>query len=169
MVLLCVTFVSAVYANERSAELLKSFQTFCVPGPPDFDAIDAKAMAMNLSVRKDVGTPRQPGKFAHSKEWLVSLPSGVHELVAGEGRGANGEIASCGVGAEDVYGEDMRQEIVSVMKLDAPLRQIPSADGTQRVTTWKYGDDTTLLLADGTPLKIPGMYLTMLYQKNASR
>ena len=54
------------------------------------------------------------------------------------------------------------------MKLDAPLRQNATADGAQRVTTWKYADDATLLLADGTPMKIPGVYLTLQQQKTTS-
>jgi len=155
-------------ANERSADLVGSFQMFCIPGPPDFAAIDAKATAMKLSVREEVGTPRQTGPFAHSKSWLVSLASGPHQLVAGETRGATSETASCGIGADDVDGEAMRQELVRMLKLDAPLRQTPTPDGAQRVTVWKYGDDTTLLLADGTPIRIPGMYLTLLRQTNTS-
>ena len=63
--IVCLASVSAAYANERSAELVSSFQTFCMPGPPDFAALDAKVTAMKLAVRKDVGTPRQPGQFAH--------------------------------------------------------------------------------------------------------
>jgi hypothetical protein len=162
-------FVGTACANERSAELVNSFQSFCIPGPPDFAAIDAKAAAMNLAVRKDVGTPRQPGPFSHSKSWLVSLASGAHQLVASEARGPQGDAAACGIGAEDVDGEAIRLELVKAMKLDAPLRQTASADGAQRVTIWKYSDDATLLLADGTPMKIPGMYLTLLHQTNASR
>jgi hypothetical protein len=46
----------------------------------------------------------------------------------------------------------------------ASCRSTAAADGTQRVTTWKYADDVNLLLADGTPMKIPGMYLTLLRQ-----
>jgi hypothetical protein len=167
--LICLMSVDVAFTNQRSADLVTSFQIFCLPGPPDFVEIDAKATAMNLSVRKDVGTPPQPGKFAHTKSWLVALDSGSHELVAGEGRGSNGEIASCGVGAEDVDGEEMRQDLIKAMKLGAPLRQTATADGTQRVTTWKYADDITLLLADGTPMKIPGIYLTLLRQTNTSR
>ncbi len=161
--------VNTAHANQRSAELVASFQSFCMPGPPDFAAIDAKATALKLSVRKDVGTPRQPGQFAHSKSWLVSLSSGAHELVAGEARGPNSEVASCGVGAEDADGEEIRQELTTTLKLGAPLRQTASADGTQRVTVWKYADDATVVLADGTPMKIPGMYLTMLRQSSTSR
>jgi hypothetical protein len=167
--LICLMSVDFAFADQRSADVVTSFRTFCMPGPPDFAAIDARATAMNLSVRKDVGTARQPGKFSHSKSWLVSLDSGSHELVAGEGRGSNGEIASCGVGAEDVDGEEMRKEVMNALKVGPPLRQTASADGTQRMTVWKYTDDTTLLLADGTPMKIPGMYLTLLRQTNTSR
>ncbi len=166
---MCLASVGTAYANERSAELVNSFQTFCLPGPPDFAALDAKAAAMKLAVRKDAGTPRQPGQFAHSKSWLVTLKSGNHELVAGEARGPNGEVASCGIGADDVDGEEVRQDLVNTMKLGAPARQSATADGTQRVTSWTYTDDVTLLLADGTPMKIPGIYLTLLLQKKTSR
>jgi len=161
-------WVPAADASPRSADLVGSFAMFCIPGPPDFAAIDAKAAAAKLSVREETGTPRQPGQFAHSKSWLVPLASGPHRLVAQETRGATGETASCGIGADDVDGEALRQELVRMLKLDAPLRQTPTPDGAQRVTVWKYGDDTTLLLADGTPIRIPGMYLTLLRQTNTS-
>jgi hypothetical protein len=159
---------AAAYANPRSVDLVNSFQTFCTPGPPDFAMIDAKATAMKLSVREDVGMPKPTGQFAHSKSWLVSLASGPHQLVAAEARGPDGDVASCGIGAEDVDGKVMKQELVQAMKLEAPLRQTASADGAQRVTTWKYSDDVILLLADGTPMKIPGMYLTLLRKTKTS-
>ena len=60
----CLMFVGAAQANERSAELVNSFQIFCTLAPLDFAALDAKATAMKLVVRKDIGTPRQPGQFA---------------------------------------------------------------------------------------------------------
>ena len=58
----CLMFVGAAHANERSAELVDSFMAFCTPGPPDFAALEAKASSMNLPVRKDVsmGPPRAP-------------------------------------------------------------------------------------------------------------
>jgi hypothetical protein len=167
--LVCLVSASAAHANQRSAELVSSFQIFCTPGPPDFAALDAKATAMNLPVRKDVGAPPKEGQFARAKSWLVSLDSGAHELVASEGRGPNGEVTACGIGADNIDGEEMKQELVKAMKLEAPLRQTASADGTQRLTLWKYGDDVTLLLIDGTPTKIPGMYLTLQRQTNTSR
>jgi len=160
---------STAYANQRSAEPVNSFQGFCTPGPPDYATLDTKATAMNLQVRKDVGSPRKEGQFAHAKSWLVPLDGGSHELVATEARGPNGEITACGIGADNVDGEEMKQELIKAMKLDAPVRQIASADGSQRLTFWKYGDDVTLLLIDGTPMKIPGVYLTLQRQTNASR
>ncbi len=167
--LACFLSSNAAYANQRSAELVSSFQMYCTPGPPDFSALDAKATAMKLVVRKDVGSPRNEGQFTHAKSWLVSLDSGSHELVASEARGPNGEVTACGIGAENVDGDDMKQELIKAMKLDVPVRQTASADGTQRVTLWKYGDDATLALVDGTPMKIPGMYLTLQRRTNTSR
>jgi hypothetical protein len=161
--------VGAAYANERSAELVTSFETFCIPGPPDFAALDAKATAMKLPVRKDVTAPPQPGQSAHAKSWVMSLSTGSHELVASEARGPDGEVASCGIGVEDVGGEEIKQELVKAMKLGAPLRETASADGSQRLTVWKYSDDASLLLADGTPMKIPGIYLALVHRTNVSR
>jgi hypothetical protein len=99
----------------------------------------------------------------------VPLGTRSHELIATEGRGADGETASCGIGAEDVDGEEVRRDLVEALKLGAPVRQTATADGAQRLTTWKYADDATLLLADGTPMKIPGIFLTLQRQKNVSR
>jgi hypothetical protein len=163
----CAT--GAVHANERTAELVNAFQTFCMPGPPDFAALDAKAAGMNLSVRKDVTSPPRPDQHGHVKSWLVSLASGRHEIVASEARSPKGDLDSCGIGAEDVDGEDMRQELIKAMNLGTPLRQTVSVDGMQRLTTWKYADDDELFLADGTAARIPGIYLTWLHSMNKSR
>ena len=164
----CLMFVGAAHANERSAVLVNSFQIFCTLAPLDFAALDAKATAMKLVVRKDVGTPRQPGQFAHSKSWLVPLKGGAHELVAGEARGPSGEVLSCGIGADNVDGEEMKQELIKTMKLGQPSRETATADGAQRVTSWQYADNVMLILADGTPMKIPGVYLTLLQQTKPS-
>ena len=165
----CLIFAGAAHADERSAELVNSFQIFCTLAPLDFAALDAKATAMKLAVRKNVGTPRQPGQFAHSKSWLVPLKGGTHELVAGEARGPGAEFVSCGIGADNVDGQEMKQELIKTMKLGEPSRVTATADGAQRLTSWKYTDDATLLLADGTPMKIPGVYLTLMQQTKPSR
>jgi hypothetical protein len=163
-VLACLLPANLACAGQRSEDLVHSFEAFCMPGPPEFAAIDAKATDLKLPVRKDVLLPRHDGQFARSKSWLVSLDSGAHELVASEAQGPNSKVAACGIGAENADGEDMKQELTKTMKLGAPARQTASADGTQRLTSWKYADDVTLLLADGTPMKIPGMYLTLIQQ-----
>jgi hypothetical protein len=164
----CLMVVGSAYANERSAELVKSFQALCASAPLDFTALDAKATAMKLVVRKDVVTPQQTGKSARTKSWLVPLSGRSYELIATEARGPDTEAQSCGIGADDVDGEEIRRDLIEAMKLGAPLRQNATADGAQRVTTWKYADDATLLLADGTPMKIPGVYLTLRQQKTTS-
>lgn len=165
----CFMVVGSAYANERSADLVKSFQALCASAPLDFAALDAKATAMNLAVRKDVMAPQQAGRSARSKSWLVPIDGRSHELIATEARGPDTEVQSCGIGADDVDGEELRRDLVEAMKLGAPLRQTATADGAQRLTTWKYADDTVLLLADGTPMKIPGIYLTLQRQRDTSR
>jgi hypothetical protein len=160
----CLMFVGAAHANERSAELVNSFMAFCTPGPPDFAALDAKATAMNLPVRKDVAM----GADAHTKSWQVTLKTGVHELIVGKVKGPAGDVAGCSIGAENADGEEMKQDLIKAMKLDAPDRVANTPDGAQRVTSWKYADDVTLILADGTPMKIPGMMLTLMRQTKPS-
>jgi hypothetical protein len=160
----CLASVSVASASERSAELVSSFASFCTPGPPDFAALDAKAAAMNLPVRQDVSR----GATAHTKSWLVTLSHGTHELVAGQAQGPNGNSASCSIGAEDANGDDVKQELIASLKLGAPVREVVSPDGTQRVTAWKYADDVTLMVVDGTPMKIPGMLLTLMRQTKTS-
>jgi hypothetical protein len=158
------------YANERSAALVSSFQSFCTPGTPDFAALDAKATAMNLPVRRDVTGPQtQPGQITHAKSWVITLSSGSLELVATEARGPKGDAASCGIGAEDVDGDDFKQELNKAMPLGAPERQSMTADGTQRLTVWKYADGESLMLADATPIRLPGIYLTLMRKIETNR
>jgi hypothetical protein len=149
-------------ASERSADLVNSFQSFCIP-TPDFAALEIKAAAMKLPVRKDSVSPPKPGESGHVKSWVVSLASGQHELVASQARSPKGDLDSCGIGVEDVDGEDLRQEVVKAFNLGTPLRQTWLADGAQRVTTWTYSDDE-LFLGDASSVKIPGAYLTLLHQ-----
>jgi len=167
--LMCVAAALApAHANERSAALVNSFQNFCTPGPPDFAALDAKATAMNLPVRRDVAAPKS-GQTTHAKSWVISLQSGSLELVASEARGPNGDAASCGIGAEDIAGEEVRQDLIKALQLGAPTKQTVSADGTQRLTVWKYGDNASLFLADATPMSLPGFYLTLMHQATTNR
>jgi hypothetical protein len=156
-VIACLASVSAASASERSMELVNSFASFCTPGPLDFAALDAKATAMNLPVRND--TTRGP--TTHTKSWLVTLKSGKHELMAGQTHDADGDAVGCSIGAEDANGDDVRQELIASLKLGAPMREVPSADGAQRITMWKYADDVTLMAVDGTPMKIPGILLML--------
>ena len=160
----CLMFVGVAHANERSADLVDSFMAFCTPGPPDFAALEAKAAAMNLPVRKDVSL----GAAGRTKSWQVTLKTGVHELIAGKVKGPAGDVAGCSIGAEDVDGEQIKQDLTKAMKLGAPDRVASTPDGAQRVTSWKYGDDANLILADGTPMKIPGMMLTLMRQGKPS-
>jgi hypothetical protein len=140
-----------------------------MPGPPDFAALDAKATAMNLSVRKNVVTPRQSEQTAHTKSWIIALAGGSHEFIAAEARGPQGEKESCGIGVDNVDGDEMKREVITTMKLGAPARETFSADGTQRLTYWKYADQLEVVLADATPMKIPGVYLALQHEKNVRR
>jgi hypothetical protein len=161
---IALSLVCAATANasERSADLISSFQSFCTP-TPDFAAVEVKAADMKLPSRRDSTSPAKPGEFGHVRSWVILLASGKHELVASQARGPKGDLDSCGIGVEDVDGEDLRQELVKKLNLGPPLRQRWSADGAQRVTTWKYSDDE-LFLGDATSIKLPGAYLTLLHQ-----
>ena len=120
---------------------------------------------MNLPVRRDATAPA-----AHTKSWLVTLKHGTHELIVGQARGPNSDFdfAGCSIGAEDANGDDVKEELIASLKLGAPTREGASPDGTQRLIAWKYADDVTLLLADGTPMKIPGILLKLTRQTKTS-
>jgi len=160
----CLMFMGVAHADERSAELVDSFMAFCTPGPPDFAALESKAAAMHLPVRKDVSL----GAAGQTKSWQVTLKTGVHELVASNIKGRAGYVASCSIGAEDADGEQIKQDLIKAMKLGAPDREANTPDGAQRLTLWKYGDEVTLMLADGTPMKIPGTILALMRQTKPS-
>jgi hypothetical protein len=161
-IVLSLVCAATAHASERSATLVNSFRSFCIP-TPDFAALEIKATAMKLPVRRDSISPPKPGESGHVKSWVILLASGKHELVASQARGPKGDLDSCGIGVEDVDGEDLRQELVKALNLGPPLRQTWSVDGAQRVTTWKYSDDE-LFLGDATSIKLPGAYLTLLHQ-----
>ena len=153
------------YADERSAELVKSFQSFCIPGPPEFAALDAKATRMKLPLIDDQnGMP-----LAHTKSWLVTLNSGTHALIAGEAHGPKLDVAGCSIGAKDADGEQMKQELIGAMKLGSPLVENTTSNGASRVMTWKYAEDVSLMLADETPHKAPGILLTLIRQTKRNR
>ena len=92
--------------------------TFCLPGPPDFAALDAKATAMKLAVRKDVANAAAARAIC-SFEILAGARSRAASmnLSPAKARGPNGEVASCGIGADDVDGEEMKQDLINTMKL----------------------------------------------------
>jgi hypothetical protein len=166
--LLCA---GVAHAEDRSVDAVQAFSKYCLPGPPDFAAIDAKAVAANLVVNKDVKTPLPPGQSAHSKSWHAKLDDGgAYDLVAAEARGPSRNSASCGIGVEGVDRETLKSALVHDLKLSAAATDNASPDGVWHVTAWKYGADMMLVLTDGTaPMGIPGLYLSLVAQKNSSR
>jgi hypothetical protein len=154
-------------ADERSSALVEAFQAVCVAELPIFARIDAKAVAANLPVNMDSGTPRQPdGPFNHIKSWMVELPSGSHELSATEARGPAGEVTGCAITAADGVGEEVKQDLMKVLNLGAPGREAVTADG-QRRSAWRVqvqGEGVILLLIDATPVNRPGIYINLTHR-----
>ena len=137
--------------------------------PLNFARSNAKADAMRLPVRQDLSKPaNSSGHFLRSKSWLLPLKSGPHEFVVAEGRGPNGEVKSCGIGAPDVDGNDFKAELIKAAALAPQQRETVSQDGDRRVTFWRYGrQGLRLMLTDGTPKKQPGIYLILLQDPQA--
>jgi hypothetical protein len=152
----------AVQAGERAASLVNFFAVMCTLEPLDFARSEAKAAAMKLPLRKDLRTPPDPsGQFIHSKSWLLPLKSGPHEFTIAEARGPKGEVRSCGIGAPDVDGNDLKTEMTKAMKLGRPGSE-GTLPGGERRTAWRYGPDRLeLALVDGSPKGQPGVYLTL--------
>jgi hypothetical protein len=155
-------------AGERSAALVDAFHTSCVGELPNFARIDAKAIAANLPVNMDAGTPRQPdGPFNHIKSWMVELPTGSYELSAVEARGPAGEVASCAITAPDALGEDVKQDLMKTLNLAPPDREAVSPDGLRRSSAWRVkvqDQGVILLLIDGTPANGPGVYMNLTHR-----
>jgi hypothetical protein len=165
--LLCA---GVAHADERSAAAVEVFSKSCLPGPPDFSAIDAKATAGKLEVDKDVSMPLPPGQSAHSKSWHAKFDDGgAYDLVAAEARSPSRDSASCGIGVEGVDRETLKRELIKTLNLTTAASENSSPDGERHMTAWKYGTGMTLLLTDGTaPAGIPGLYLSLIYQKTSS-
>jgi hypothetical protein len=166
---ICVALIlcSAVgvgHAGERAASLVNSFQVMCMLEPLDFATSDAKATAMRLPVRQDLSTPPDAsGGSIHSKSWLLPLKTGPHEFTIAEGRGPKGEVKSCGIGAADVGGDDLKGELVKALALGQPVSEGRSPDGARRTSIWRPGSDgIDLMLTDGSPKAQPGIYLLLL-------
>jgi len=152
-IVLLLMSVSVAYANERSLELASSLQFFCAQQPLTFDAVDAKAKAMQVPVRKDERIPSSGRLRVLSKSWLVPLNSGPYELSAGVTQSADSAAASCAMAASNVDADEMRLTLVGALNLGAPYIDVAAADGKPRVTAWNYGADAALWLSGGTAAK----------------
>jgi hypothetical protein len=152
-IVLLLMSVSVSYANARSLELVSSFQSFCTQQPLTFDAVDAKAKAMQAPVRKDERIPASGRLRVLSKSWLVSLNSGPYELSAGITQSPDSAAASCAMAAANVDVNEMRLALVGALNLGAPYIDVAAADGKPRVTAWNYGAAAALWLSGGTAAK----------------
>ena len=157
----------AACADERSAALVAAFQESCITEPPNFARIEARAIAANLPVNIDAGTPRQPeGPFNHLKSWIVALATGSYELSAAEARGPAGEVTACAITAADAHGEEVKQDLMKALNLGPVERERVSPDGVRR-SAWhvKIQDETViLLLIDATPTNAPGAYMNITHR-----
>jgi hypothetical protein len=152
-------------AGERIAALVREFQTVCATELPDFDRIEARAVAENLPVNLDMGTPRGEGFYNHIKSWIVTRESGLHELSAVEARGPAGEVSTCALTASDVSGDELKEELMRAFAIGPPGRENVTADGLRR-SAWHVqvqSKRVILLMMDPTPVRRPGIYLNITY------
>jgi hypothetical protein len=163
-----LVLIGSATASERSAQLIESFNDFCTMEAPSFMRLDERASSMKLPGRNELALPHSGNYFSHSKSWLVFLSSGPHELSGSEAQVPDGKITSCGIGAPDVDGDEMRTLLTTSLNLDAPISVRPSPDGEQQVTTWKLsrsGNDFVLILTDSTPTLRSGISLILVHRE----
>jgi hypothetical protein len=165
--LACLTVlgVGEAGAGERSAAVVREFQAACATELPDFDRIEARAVAENLPVKLDAGTPRGDGFYNHIKSWIVTRESGLHELSAVEARGPAGDVSTCALTASDVTGDEVKQDLMRVFDIGPPGRENVTPDGLRR-SAWLLrveGEEVVVLLMDPTPVRRPGIYLNLTY------
>jgi hypothetical protein len=161
-----VLCAGAAGADERSAAVVEAFRATCASDLPNFARIEAKAAAENLPVNLNAGTPRGEGAFNHIKSWIVSLPSGVHELSAVEARGPAGEVATCAITAGDVFGDEAKQDLMRALTIGPPERENVTPDGKRR-SAWRvhlHNHSMILLLIDATPSNARGVYLNITHR-----
>jgi hypothetical protein len=159
-------WAGAAGADERSAALVEAFRAVCASDLPNFARIEATAAAENLPVNLNAGIPRGAGPFNHIKSWIVSLPSGTHELSAVEARGPAGEVATCAITAGDARGDEVKQELMRALNIGPPERENVTPDRMRR-SAWRlqlHGHSLILLLMDATPTNAPGVYLNITHR-----
>lgn len=130
--------------------------------------LDERASSMKLPGRNELALPNSGNYFSHSKSWLVFLSSGPHELNGSEAQAPDGKLTSCGIGAPDVNGDEMRTLLTTSLSLGAPISVRSSPDGKQQVTTWtlsRAGNDFMLILTDGTPTHRSGISLILVHRE----
>src|SRR5829696_7703450 len=111
------------WGAERSAALVREFQAACAAELPDFDRIEARAVAENLPVKIDAGTPRGEGFYNHIKSWIVTRETGLHELSAVEARGPAGDVSTCALTASDVTGDELKEDLLGAFAIGPPERE----------------------------------------------
>jgi hypothetical protein len=165
LALLCAA--STASADERSLSLVAAFQESCVSEPPSFARIEAKAVAANLPVALDLGTPRQPeGPFNNTKTWIVRLATGALQLSAIEARGPAGEVTTCAITAPDALGDDVKQDLMRTFHLGPAEREAVDGDG-QRRSAWflhVHAERMVLLLIDASPSHGPGIHIHITHR-----
>lgn len=163
-------FPAMAQADERSTALTSDFQFFCTQAVPDFERLDSTAKTMNLAVQREIQPSASQGDSIHSKAWAVSDQTGPYELAAAEGFNAGRRVEGCGVGADDVKGEDIRRDIAQAMKLGDPIREIVASDGKSKAVFWltRMGaNEVTVLLTYAYP-NGQGMSLNLLEEWTSS-
>ena len=161
-IMLCA---DAAWSGDRSAALVREFQTACATELPDFDRIEARAVAENLPVKLDSGVPRGEGFYNHIKSWIVTRETGLHELSAVEARGPSGDVSTCALTASDVTGDELKEDLMRAFAIGPPGREDVTPDGLRR-SAWFVlvdADEVILLLMDATPTRRPGIYLNITY------
>jgi hypothetical protein len=167
-IMLCT---DSAWSGDRSAAVVREFQAACATELPDFDRIEARAVAENLPVKLDSGTPRGEGFYNHIKSWIVSRESGLHELSAVEARGPAGDVSTCALTASDVTGDELKEDLMRAFAIGPPGRENVTPDGLRR-SAWFVrveAEEVVLLLMDATPTRRPGIYLNITYGPVAKR
>jgi hypothetical protein len=158
-------------AADREAALAAAFKSWCLAGPPNFAALDARATGGKLMVESDQKSTTPATGAIETKVWEVADdPSGAFALTGGTVLNHGKRVTICGVAAPDAAGQAMLDLLSQAGQLGAPVGQRNSDDGTQRITQFKSPfAHTTILLADGTPQNADGVILNITQVREPGR
>jgi hypothetical protein len=124
-----------VTTAQRSNDIARLFQQFCLADEPSFDSLQAKAMVMDGARAVDHTEKLGENRQMRQRAWLVLRPSGTYQITAVEGMGATRAVG-CEVTAPEGDGADLAQTMALEIGLGAPFKRVAAIGNRGNSVVW---------------------------------